>query len=75
MRYQIGAGGFPVAGYLIPCGTVIDDVQLTDGWSKLLNARGIMPPVNCQALDQQTYDWMVKQYGVNRVGLWPIPGQ
>jgi hypothetical protein len=75
MKYRIGSGGFPVGPWLIPSGVVIDTDTVPDGWSKLLKDRGIMPPVNSQALDEATYDWLVATYGVNRCGVWPIPGQ
>jgi hypothetical protein len=73
MRYQLFGGGQPVGPWLIPHGTIIDTDQLADGWSKLINERGIVPPITAQALDQATYDWMCKQYGVEKVGVWPIP--
>jgi hypothetical protein len=74
MKYRIGAGGFPLPEGLIPSSTVINTDTVSDGWSAIIAARGIMPPVNAQALDDATYQWMVGHYP-NRVGPWPIAGQ
>ena len=70
-RYQITHSGWPVDQWLIPNGTVIDDVS-GDGWSVLIRERGLPPPVNASPLDTATYNQMVQLYGAYRVG--PPPG-
>jgi hypothetical protein len=69
-RYQLG-GGWPVDQWLIPSGTLIDDVSGTDMWSMLIRERALPPPVNASPLTQETYDQMVKLYGAYRVGPPP----
>jgi hypothetical protein len=75
MKWRVGAGGFPLPEGLIPSATEINTDTLTDGWSKIIAERGIVPPINAQALDEATYQWMCRQYGADKVGVWPIPGQ
>ena len=75
MRYQLCGGGQPVGPWLVPHGVIIDTDQLADGWSRLIAERGIPPPVTCQALNQETYDWLVATYGRDHVAMFPIPGQ
>jgi hypothetical protein len=70
-RYQITGAGWPVGQWLIPTGTVIDDVSGTDTWSVIVRERGLPPPVNASLLDQSTYDTydqMVQSYSARRVG-------
>jgi hypothetical protein len=54
MRYQICGAGWPVGPWLIPTGTVIDDVSGTDTWSTLIRERGLPPPPNASMLDTQS---------------------
>jgi hypothetical protein len=65
-RYQITGAGFPVGQWLIPTGTLIDDVSGVDQWSTLVRERGLVPPVNASPLDQNTHAQMVVVGGRNR---------
>jgi hypothetical protein len=71
MKYQICGAGWPVDQWLIPTGTLIDDVSGTDQWSTLIRERELKPPVNASPLDQSTHALMVKLYGADRVGPPP----
>ena len=62
-RYQICGAGWPVGSWLIPTGTVIDDVSGTDTWSVIIRERGLLPPPNASALDQETRNQMAQLYG------------
>jgi hypothetical protein len=74
MKYQLTHQGFPVGPWLIPNGVVIDtDTVPVGGWSKVIADRGIIPPIAAQALDAATYDFMCRQYGADKVGVFPIP--
>jgi len=70
-RYQLRMHGWPIFDHFIPQGTIIDDVNGTDDFSKLVRARGLSPPLNAQPLDQSTYDAMVALYGGNNKFLAP----
>jgi hypothetical protein len=73
-RFAVGAGGWPVGANLIPAGTVIDTSSLDPGMATLLAAalsEGKVPPPNCQALDQTTYDRMCFVYSAHRVHYGP----
>ncbi len=67
MRYQL-CGPWPFGQWLIPSGTLIDDVSGTDQFSTLIRARALPPPVNASPLTQETYNRMVQLYGAHRVG-------
>jgi hypothetical protein len=74
MKFAVGAGGWPIGANLIPAGTVIDTTAMDPGMTTLLAgalADGRLPPVNAQALDQNTYDRMCARYGYHRVQYGP----
>jgi hypothetical protein len=70
MKFAIGAGGWPIGQVCIPAGTVIDTATMDPGMATLLAGQGL-PPVNSQALDQNTYDRMCLAYGYHRVQYGP----
>ncbi|MFZ2079911.1 MAG: hypothetical protein WAV38_25345 [Xanthobacteraceae bacterium] len=63
MRYMICGMGWPVGSWLIPTGSVIDDVSGTDTWSTVVRERGLIPPPNSTALDEETRSQMAQLYG------------
>jgi len=63
VRYQISGGGWPIGSWLIPAGTIID---LPEG------KRGRLPPRDAVALDEQTYQAMVKQYEIGPKPPWRV---
>jgi hypothetical protein len=74
MKYQISGGGWPIGGWLIPAGTIIDldgkaEHQLTE-WERL--ARGRVPPRDAIALDDEAYALMVKQYEIGPRPVWRV---
>lgn len=75
MRYQISGGGWPIGSWLIPAGTIIDlpegkaEHELTE-WER--TARGRLPPRDAVALDEQTYQAMVKQYEIGPKPPWRV---
>ena len=72
MKFQVGQGGWPVGQHLIPAGSIVD--TSTFEWAWLLAgplANGNVPPMNCQAQDQATYNSMVNKYGYWRVFYGP----
>lgn len=63
MIYQITGSGWPVGSWLIPNGSVIDDVNGADTWSTVVRERGLIPPPNSTALDEETRNQMAQVYG------------
>lgn len=65
MRYQINGQGFPLDGgaWLAPAGTIIDSTS-NDHWS--LRARGLIPPWNATALDNEAWELMQRSYPEHR---------
>jgi hypothetical protein len=61
-KFQLRETGWAISPFLIPQGTIIDTDAGTDGWSRLVAASGLTPPVNAIPQDQQTYDLMRLQY-------------
>ena len=55
-RYRIQRQ-WPVQGVMVEGGTVVDDASPTYQF-----LRGVIPPPDCQPLDQETYDWLVAAY-------------
>jgi hypothetical protein len=55
MKYRIFGPGWPVGQHLVPTGTVVD--TSVDEWAK-----GLTPPPNCMALDDEAHQAMVKAY-------------
>jgi hypothetical protein len=73
MRFAVGPSGWPIGQVLIPARTIIDTAFLDPGMTTLLDgplASGV-PPQDCQALDQDTYDRMVRKYGYHKVQYGP----
>ena len=66
-RYQLRETGWPIGAFLIPQGTIIDDVSGTDAWSRFVASTGLTPPVNAQPLDQSTYDLMRNEFPAYRI--------
>jgi hypothetical protein len=66
MRYQITAD-WSVGEWLIPSGTVIDDILGTDPWSTLIQVLALAPPVDASPLNQETYNRMIDIYGEGKV--------
>jgi hypothetical protein len=58
--------GWPIGAQLIPAGTRIDTSE--QEWRFLSNH---IPPMNAQALDQNTYDVMAARYPYNRIMTGP----
>jgi hypothetical protein len=74
MKYQISGGGWPIGGWLIPAGTIIDsdgkaEHQLSE-WERL--AKGRLRPRDAIALDGEAYPLMVKQYEIGPRPVWRV---
>jgi hypothetical protein len=72
MRFQINGQGWPLNGgaALAPAGTVIDSAS-NDHWS--LFARGLIPPPNATALDDEAWELMQRSYPEHRHLMGPRP--
>jgi hypothetical protein len=74
MKFAVGTGGWPIGQFCVPTGTIIDTSSMDPGMTTLLAkalAPGKVPPMNSQALDQETYAAMVAAYGYHRVFYGP----
>jgi hypothetical protein len=72
MKYRLSTP-WPLQGgaALAPSGTIIDTTDGTDMWS--IWARGLIPPLNAQALDAETYELMWRSYPEHRHLMGPPP--
>jgi hypothetical protein len=72
MRFQITGQGWPLNGgaALAPSGTIIDSAS-TDHWS--VWARGLIPPYDAQALDDEAWELMQRSYPELRHLMGPRP--
>jgi hypothetical protein len=60
MRYRIEPPGWPVAGALLPAGTIVD----TSDPDCLV--KGLTPPLNSQALDEEAWRALLAAYPDHR---------
>jgi hypothetical protein len=60
--YQLTQHGWPVGQWLIPTGTIIDDVNAKGPWSALVKSLRLPIPLNAMPLDRETWLEMKRQY-------------
>ena len=71
MRFAVGPSGWPIGATCIEAKTIVDTTDMEPGMAALLEGPLGVPPPDCQALDQDTYDRMVAAYGYHKVGYGP----
>lgn len=71
MKFEVNRGGWPVGAVLIPVSTIIDTAL--PQWAYLLSGPLVCgyPPPDMIALDQATYNAMVRAYGYQVVLYGP----
>jgi hypothetical protein len=60
--YQLHTHGWPVGQWLIPVGTIIDDVNAKGPWSQLIKSLRLSPPLNAMPLDLASWQEMKALY-------------